>query len=198
MVVETERTQLNMEQFSGIKGVGSIILNSDNQVLVGTETEDKAVHKRKAGMVSIPLETIKPFERKNKQGLLLAGLAEVVTDDNIREVEDALQEVGIIEDPVEVDSENDISVAVAVYHWTGDPTINPFRQAQTDLADLRWMNTSELLSAKELRPYVETIIDHAAERGYLNGKIASPIPVLRHFTPSRHSVARETYEDVSR
>ena len=147
-------------------------------------------------MISIPLETLKPFERRNRQGLLLAGLEEVLTDDNVREVEDALEEVGIIEHPVEVDS--DISVAVAVYHWTGDPAVNPFIQAQTDLADLRWMNIAELLSSRELRPYVEIIINCAADKGYLSGKASNPIPVLRHLTPSRHAAAREMHADVSR
>ena len=123
----------NENRFESIKGIGTIILNNNRQILVGTETKDKPAHRRTAGMTSIPIETVKPFERRNEKGLLLAGLAEVVTDDNIGLMRENLHEVGVMEEPVVVDREHDISAAVAVFHWKGDPEVNPFLPAQADM-----------------------------------------------------------------
>lgn len=184
--------------FSCIKGIGTIILNTKDQLLVGTEMEDKPAHKRAVGMISVPIETVKPFERTNMRGLMLAGLAEVATDQNIMELKEGLHTLGIIETPVVVDPENDISAAVAVFRWIGDPERNPFLQAQTDMGDLRWMDTEELLGACELRPYAEVIIEHAKVKGYLNGHSSMPISGLDRFSPSRHAKARENHHDVSK
>lgn len=190
--------RLDPKIFADIKGVGTVILNKKDEVLVGTETEDKPLHRRLAGMISIPIETVKPFERRNRRGLVLASLAEVVTDGNLAQVSEGLLELGIIDQPVVVDKEHDIKAAVSVFRWDGDPQVNPFSQAQPDLAELRWMSQEEILAAVELRPYAEVILAHARTNGYLNGRQALPRTSLAGLFPSRHAIARESKDDVSK
>lgn len=182
-------------EFANIRGVGTIIVNPNGEILVGKEMLAKKNHKRQVGQLSIPLETVKPYERKNKNALLLASLTEIVTDDCIDVVRKGLREV-TIDGPIYLE-EGEVSGALSVFHWVLDSDEMPFiPSVPEEFGELRWMDPQQVMESEKLRPYAATLIKYAEVKGFLNGVEDREIPILSKYSPNQYSAVRELYPDV--
>lgn len=183
------------ERFANIRGVGAIILNSNGEILVGREMLAKRNHNRQVGQLSIPLETVKPYERRNRNALILASLSEIVTDNCIENVRKGLREV-TVDGPVYL-GENGVSGALSVFHWTLNPEEMPFiPSVPEEFSELQWMQPQEVVQSERLRPYASILIRYAENAGLLNGAEDREIPILNKYRPNQYSEVRELYPDV--
>ena len=183
------------ELYPTIRGVGTVVLNSRNQVLVGTELQDKDSNHRKKGQMSIPMETLKGIERNSEISLVRVALSEILGDSNMKRLSDGLREVGH-GGPIALDAEG-TQGAVVVFRWAEDPDEMPFVSAVPgEFSDLHWIDLDELRYAPNTRPYVHPFLDFAEGAGMLNGMPTSEISALRGHNPNSYLRFRDLYSDV--
>lgn len=183
------------DAFKNTRGVGTIVMNANHEILVGTEKLAKRDHARQVGEISIPLETFKSFERGNMNAVRLAALSEITTEENIDDLRKNLREAAL-QGPVPL-GENGIEGALAVFHWVGDPSEMPFiPSVPGEFGDLQWMQPGVVISLSNVRSYAELLIRYADDKGLLNGLSNRPVPLLEKLNVSRYSAIRDDKVDV--
>jgi len=182
--------------FEGISGVGAIILNSRHEILVGVENKSKSSSERKAGQLSIPLETLKSFEQKgNRRALQLASLSEIATDKHVEDWRRQLEEVQ--EDLVVTMNNAGVKAAIFVYHWTGEPEAMPFESScSEEFGGLRWLSLEDMYKTGQVRPFADVALREADTKGLLNGHNSVPLG-FKNYVPSRYNNFRELHADVT-
>lgn len=183
------------DAFINSRGVGTIVMNANHEILIGTEFLAKRDHERHVGALSIPLETFKPFERNNPNAVRLAALSEITTPNNIDRLKMYLKEAAL-QGPVKL-GEGGIEGALAVFHWTGDPEEMPFEPAVPgEFGNLQWMEPGVAITLPNLRPYADVMIRYADDKGLLNGLSNRPVPLLNKWNVARYTAIREDKNDV--
>lgn len=188
---------VEFEALSGVNGVCTLILNSRGEVLVGREAIAKESHDRQRGQISIPMETLKSFERTNKKAMVLAAITEIITDNNVSVLQQQLYEAVVV-GPVQLNN-NGITGAIAVFHWKGDPGCMPFEPSvEEEFNGLKWMKPGKVLEDCSVRPFTTVVLNYAEENGLLNGLPDRPMLALYGLKPSRLMEIRENgmHEDV--
>lgn len=182
--------------FEGISGVGAIVLNSRHEILVGVENKSKSSSERTAGQLSIPLETLKPFEQRgNRRALQLASLSEIATDKYVDDWRRQLEQVQ--EDLVVTMNNAGVKAAIFVYHWTGDPDVMPFESScSEEFGSLRWLSLENIYKTGQVRPFADVALREASTQGLLNGHNSVPLG-FKNYVPSRYSNFRELHADVA-
>ena len=182
--------------FEGISGVGAIILNSRHEILVGVEKKSKSSSERTAGQLSIPLETLKPFEQRgNRRALQLASLSEIATDKHIEDWRSQLEQVQ--EDLVITMNNAGVKAAIFVYHWTGEPEAMPFESScSEEFGGLRWLSLEDMYKTGQVRPFADVALKEANSKGLLNGRNSVPLG-FKNYVPSRYYNFRELHADVT-
>jgi len=182
--------------FEGISGVGAIILNSRHEILVGVENKSKSSSERIAGQLSIPLETLKPFEQKgNRRALQLASLSEIATDKYVDDWRRQLEQVQ--EDLVIKMNNNGVKAAIFVYHWTGAPDAMPFEPScSEEFGDLQWLSLENMYKTGQVRPFADVALREASTKGLLNGHNSVPLG-FKNYVPSRYYNFRELHADAT-
>jgi len=182
--------------FEGISGVGAIILNSRHEILVGVENKSKSSSERTAGQLSIPLETLKPFEQRgNRRALQLASLSEIATDKHVDDWRRQLEQVQ--EDLVVKMNNNGVKAAIFVYHWIGDPDAMPFEPScSEEFGDLQWLSLENMYKTGQVRPFADVALREASTKGLLNGHNSVPLG-FKNYVPSRYYDFRELHADVT-
>lgn len=193
MTTEISIRRSEMEVFSATHGVCAIILNGRHEILVGREMKSREEHDRVSGQLSIPMESLKAFERRNQTAMMLAALSEVTTDANVARLSEGLREAGI-SGPVELNDH--IQGAVAVFHWMKDPGEMPFAPSSPEFGQFQWMKPEEFLREENIRPFAVRTLDYAQQNGLMNGLLTKPITTLSSFHPERYNMARDIYPDV--
>lgn len=188
-------THVEHELYPTIKGVGTIVLNKRGDILVGTELNGKEENHRKQGQLSIPMETLKDFERKSPIALVRASLSEISNSATIGKLMQGLREVGH-GGPIQLDMEG-TQGALVVFRWIDNPDEMPFVEAvPSEFVNLTWMNTDLLLGSPNLRPYVSPFIEFAASNGMLNCMPTREIEALRQFNSDSYLKYRDLFPDV--
>lgn len=183
------------DAFKNSRGVGTIVLNANHEILLGTEFLAKRAHERQVGALSIPLETFKQFERTNLNAVRLAALSEITTPANIERLKLYLREAAL-QGPIKL-GEDGIEGALAVFHWTGDPNEMPFEPAAPgEFGNFQWMEPGVAIRLPNLRSYADVMIRYADDKGLLNGLSSRPIPLLDKWKVARYSAIREDKIDV--
>ncbi len=197
MAIERSLVVENGEDlYSNVHGVGTIILNERDEILVGTELQDKEMRHRKRGQLSIPMESLKLFERNDENALIRASLSEVLSGENIDVIRRGLREIGH-EGPIALDEEG-TQGALVVFRWIEDPNIMPFIAATPEeFSDLKWLDQGSLLEHGDVRRYVRPFLEFARNSGMLNRMSNVEIGALRGFNPGTYHRYRELFGDVS-
>lgn len=178
-----------------IKGVAGVIVNHDGRLLVGKEQITKPKTRKMQGQLSIPMETLKPFELGTEAGMTKALMTEISTWESMGMLKKGLQTAGIVNI---VAVEEDLDVAVLLMKWKGNPKVMPFSHPHPDeFSDLKWMSVKTLLTDSFVRPYARTILNDTLE---LNRKRGSNVNfediLLQGFSPDRYEELRQLSPDV--
>jgi len=185
----------DISELSGIRGIGTLVLNENHEILVGKEFLAKREHQRQSGQTSIPLETLKRDEVRNINAIRLAGLSEITTAENIELLRQFLREAAF-NGPILM-GESGILGALSVLHWKGDPTEMPFRPSVPgEFGNFRWMKPRVALELTDLRPYADVMIRYADDKGLLNGLSSRPIPLLGKLDIDRYTAIRQDKIDI--
>lgn len=181
---------------SKVRGVGAVVLNERSELLVGREGLAKREHQRAVGQISIPLETLKPFERKNVNALKLAAISEIVTNSNIKLLSDSLKEVGLTS-PLTLNEAGVEGVGV-VLRWTGGADEMPFiPSVPEEFSNLRWMTLDKFYDLNSnIRPFARTIVERVSEFGLLEKPEHYDLPILKKLRPNQYAAVRDLYADV--
>jgi hypothetical protein len=178
-----------------IKAVAGVIVNRDGRLLVGQEQITKPRTRKEKGQLSIPMETLKPFEGGTEAGMTKALMTEIATWDSMSILRKRLQTAGIVS---VVPVESDVDVAVLLLKWKGDPKIVPFGQPHPDeFSHLKWIGVKSFMESSFVRPYARTVITDVLE---LNRAHPSPVEFkdisLRGFSPQAYEDLRQLSPDV--
>jgi len=195
MQERTHKQYDNMERFEDTYGVISVIFNSSGHILVGTENLNKHHSGRESGQISVPMETLKPFERVNRQALLLASLSELITAENVQILASGLCHAGI-EGPLTL-NERGLKGAVSIFSWQGDPSCMPFAPSNpVEYCDLQWLDSTCFIESAQSRPYAVMGVEFALDKGYGPLSPAEPFVSLRTLKPNQYTSIRNSRSDV--
>jgi hypothetical protein len=178
-----------------IKAVAGVIVNRDKRILVGVEQTSKPATRKERGQLSIPMETLKPFEIGTEAGLTKALMTEISTSRSMGFLRHGLQNAGIVS---VVPVEKDVNVAVLLMKWKGNPKIMPFEPPHPEeFSELRWIGIKTLLGDSFVRPYADTVLRNVLEinRKKNNGIHFSDLS-FEGFIPEVYERDRQLTPDV--
>src|SRR6266581_3355240 len=149
-------------------GAGIILSNARNEIAIIEEKGSSRITQKRAGDLSIPLETAKRQQGEQElfRDTLLGAMAEVI-DDKILQRESGHFRL-ITRKPYIAQMIPHLTIGLVFVRFAGDPDCQLTPTAIEETANPEWMDPEKVLfSSRSLRPFAKQLLEHVVQEGLL-------------------------------